>query len=640
MRSIPSIIVSAILVASCGASLSQLPSTRALKRAPSVARAPAVDPSTLYGKLIFGYQGWFACPGDGSPLGAWDHWFRGAQASAAALRVDMWPDVSELDPAERCPTPLTLPGGRPAELYSAYNTTTVERHFRWMREYELPGVFLQRFTAPLHDDAVLGFRDAVARNVRGAAEANGRVFAIMYDISGHPPRSLIEDVERDWRHLVDELRITESPRYLRHRGRPVLAIWGFGFRDRAITPSHAEALIEFFKNNPDPRYRMTLLGGVPARWRTLTQDSQSDADWARVYRSLDIVSPWTIGRIRDLPGVDQFYEDEVKHDLIETRTLGIDYMPVLFPGFSWHNMNRDAPINAIPRRGGRFYWRQVERALAAGSTMMYGAMFDEVDEGTAMFKVAASKDEVPADVSFVTLNLDGETLPTDWYLRLAREAQRRLRSAAARHFNWTGTSPAGPIAPVAGLAQLPHRLPAHVGPHVTDLGDACGHCSQREGSRTHLPALHLFPRARCRYRCTGLRAHGVRRRERRTVAVPSGVDENAPTPIDLAELLRQMVRIALDQHSTDAMREARDSPHIGLAVQRNDDVKSLGAGGLHPACQSELGQEIAQRQCGGAQHVQVLVGRIEIEDADVRPIQIRRPRRPYVRRDAVLVDDP
>jgi hypothetical protein len=41
---------------------------------------------------------------------------------------------------------------------------------------------------------------------------------------------------------------------------------------------------------------------------------------------------------------------------------------------------------------------------------------------------------VPADVSFVTLNLDGETLPTDWYLRLAREAQRRLRGAAARHF--------------------------------------------------------------------------------------------------------------------------------------------------------------------------------------------------------------
>ena len=54
-------------------------------------------------------------------------------------------------------------------------------------------------------------------------------------------------------------------------------------------------------------------------------------------------------------------------------------------------MNRDRGLQPIPRRGGRFYWRQVERALQAGSTMLYGAMFDEVDEGTAMFKVAASR---------------------------------------------------------------------------------------------------------------------------------------------------------------------------------------------------------------------------------------------------------
>jgi hypothetical protein len=89
-------------------------------------------------------------------------------------------------------------------------------------------------------------------------------------------------------------------------------------------------------------------------------------------------------------------------------------------------MNRDAPFNPIPRRGGRFYWQQVERALGAGSTMLYGAMFDEVDEGTAMFKVAATRREAPADVPTVTMDVDGESLPSDWYLRLAREAQRRL----------------------------------------------------------------------------------------------------------------------------------------------------------------------------------------------------------------------
>jgi hypothetical protein len=111
---------------------------------------------------------------------------------------------------------------------------------------------------------------------------------------------------------------------------------------------------------------------------------------------------------------------------VETDRLGLEYMPVLFPGFSWHNMNPTSPLNPIPRRGGRFYWRQVERALETGSRMIYAAMFDEVDEGTAMFKLAPTRESVPAGVAIVTLDADGEQLPNDWYLQLARDAQRRL----------------------------------------------------------------------------------------------------------------------------------------------------------------------------------------------------------------------
>jgi hypothetical protein len=422
----------------CGAAscrtVPALPPATALKTAPApgAGAAAAVDPGTLDRKLMFGYQGWFGCPEDGSPLGAWEHWFRRrVAASATTVTVDMWPDVSELGPDERCQTPLVLPDGRRAEVYSAYNPATVQRHFRWMEEYDLPGVFLQRFTGSLGNPAILGFRDAVARNVRDAAESHGRVFAIMYDISGHPRESLTEDVKRDWKYMVDTLRVTESPRYLHHRGRPVLAIWGFGFSDRPPAVEQAAALIDFFKNNPDARYRVTLMGGVPARWRTLTKDSQPDPKWAGVYRSFDILSPWTVGRFRDGRGVDRFYATEVAADLAETRRLGIDYMPVVYPGFSWHNLKGSAPVNAIPRRGGRFYWRQVARAVRAGNTMIYGAMFDEVDESTAMFKTASSPQDAPGDPPMVTLDADGETLPSDWYLRLARETQHRLRAMTA-----------------------------------------------------------------------------------------------------------------------------------------------------------------------------------------------------------------
>ena len=375
---------------------------------------------------MFGYQGWFGCPGDGSPLDTWEHWFRRGVPAAATLRVDMWPDVSELSESERCNTPLMLPDGKPAQLYSAYNARTVDRHFAWLQEFELPGVFLQRFTVRLDEKSVLGFRDGVTGNVRAASEAHGRVFAIMYDISGQSRETVVEAVERDWAHLVDTLRITDSPQYLRHHGRPVLAIWGLGFRDRSPTPEQAAELIDFFKNNPDERYRVTLLGGIPARWRTLSRDSQTEKAWTEVYRSFDILSPWTVGRFRDDESVDRFYREEVAPDLMETNRLGLEYMPVVFPGFSWHNMNPSAPSNPIPRRGGLFFWHQIERALQAGTTMVYGAMFDEVDEGTAMFKLAPTRDSVPAGLPLVTLDADGDQLPSDWYLQLARQAQQRL----------------------------------------------------------------------------------------------------------------------------------------------------------------------------------------------------------------------
>ena len=59
--------------------------------------------------------------------------------------------------------------------------------------------------------------------------------------------------------------------------------------------------------------------------------------------------------------------------------------------------------------------------------MLYNAMFDEVDEGTAMFKLAPTRDQAPDGVPIVTLDADGERLPSDFYLQLAREAQRRLQ---------------------------------------------------------------------------------------------------------------------------------------------------------------------------------------------------------------------
>jgi hypothetical protein len=72
-------------------------------------------------------------------------------------------------------------------------------------------------------------------------------------------------------------------------------------------------------------------------------------------------------------------------------------------------------------------WRQVFNSLEARAETIYAAMFDEVDEGTALFNLDTS-DRTPVGVKLVPLNGDDCTLPEDWYLRITGKAAQALRS--------------------------------------------------------------------------------------------------------------------------------------------------------------------------------------------------------------------
>jgi hypothetical protein len=387
---------------------------------------PLIDATTLQHKFLMGYQGWFACPKDGSPVNRWVHWFRSQTATAADATVDLWPDTSELQPAELFDTAMTLPGGAPARLYSAWTPATVERHFRWMRDADLDGVMLQRFSSEVADPAFFAFRNRVAMNVRAGAEKYGRVFAMMYDVSGTDAATLLDTLKSDWSYLVGTLRVTDSDRYLRHKGKPVLGLWGLGFTT-GPSAAQAQAIIDYFKNEAPAAEQVTLMGGVPSGWRTLTVDARIEPEWSAVYRSFDVLSPWSVGRYTSAAGADLFATQRIGPDLAEASAATIDYMPVVFPGFSWKNLKVTTPLNQIPRNGGAFYWHQMDNALRAGATMLYGAMFDEVDEGTALFKIAPTPAQQPAQGTFVPLDADGQSLPSDWYLRLTGAAGAILR---------------------------------------------------------------------------------------------------------------------------------------------------------------------------------------------------------------------
>jgi hypothetical protein len=388
--------------------------------------------TTLHGIHVAGYQGWFACPGDGAVGVGWGHWFRGGSdpQDPNSLAIDLWPDTSELGADERCPTAFHLPSGAPAFLFSDRNPKTVARHFAWMRQYGIDGAAMQRFVMGLAREDLRRNFDTVLGNARAGAEANHRGFFVMYDISGMRGDAALQAIEQDWPHLTGDLHLIDSPAYIFDRGKPVVGVWGLGFKDRDVTAEQAAAIIHYFRTAGVP---ISVLGGVPTAWRNLGQGSRTEPQWAAIYRSLDIISPWAVGRFPDSNGADNFARQRLSPDIVETRRLGIAYMPVVFPGFSWaHGAGRtsNSPLNLIPRRCGAFYQHQIYNAIKAGAQMLYTAMFDEINEGTAIFKLSSDQSQEPVGTDLLPLNADGcHAATNDLYLRLAGQGSRSLKKA-------------------------------------------------------------------------------------------------------------------------------------------------------------------------------------------------------------------
>jgi hypothetical protein len=385
---------------------------------------PRVDSSTLTGKVMCGYQGWFSAEGDGGNRG-YNHWTRGgARPAPGNIRVDLWPDLSEYGPDERFPTDLVHADGTRAEVFSSFRQPTVLRHFQWMQEHGIDGVFVQRFINSVQRPNHLAHNNTVLEHCREGARRHGRTYALMYDLSGFAPGQAARLIA-DWKTLLRTTRLTSDPSYLRHRGKPLLALWGCGFKDDdKARPSLADwrEILNFLKNDPESG-GLAIMLGVPSFWREQRRDSISDPALQEIIRMADVISPWTPGRYRTPAAAAQHAKEVWTPDLAWCREQRLDYLPVAFPGFSWHNMKGD-PLDAIPRLQGKFFWSQIAAAKRAGADMLYVAMFDEVDEGTAIFK-CTNQPPTGSGVKFLTY----EGLPSDHYLRLTGLAGQVMRGA-------------------------------------------------------------------------------------------------------------------------------------------------------------------------------------------------------------------
>jgi hypothetical protein len=377
--------------------------------------AAEVRHPTLTGKVVTGYQGWFRAEGDGSGLG-WVHYGRGKGFSPQAYSFDIWPDLTEFTPEERYPSPFKFSDGKTAELFSSVHPLTVRRHFRWMKDYGIDGAMLQRFAVGLGKSRGADSLDVVLRNCTEAANAEGRSLTVMYDLSGLTPDKF-PAVAADWRRLVGAGQ-TRQACAQHHQGKPLVALWGLGFKDRAPAIAEWTALLADIKATG-----AAVMLGVPTYWRTQKNDSIDDPALHGLIRQADILSPWTVGRYGDPKGAASLADKIWKPDLAWCQAERKGYLPVIFPGFSWHNLSalrgKQAQLDQIPRLGGKFFWSQAVAARAAGAQTLYVAMFDEIDEGTAIMKCGGPR---PLG-SFVDLS----DVPSDHYLWLCGQAGRMLR---------------------------------------------------------------------------------------------------------------------------------------------------------------------------------------------------------------------
>ncbi len=371
------------------------------------------------GLIMAGYQGWFNCEGDGANRG-WTHYAKNGKFEDGSCTIDYWPEMDEYEVKYK--TSLKFEDESPSYVFSSFDESTVDLHFKWMKEYGIDGVFMQRFFEVLTNPKRVIHNDKVLASALKAANKYGIAICLMYDI-GSMDDAKYKLVMEDWKHLVDDLKITDQGKkttYLFQNGKPLVAFWGISAGGRAS--GHIPEIfdiINFFKN--DPQYGgCSIHLGIPSRWRTLGSDTKGDPRLLDAIKMADVVHPWLVGRFNE-ESYEAYRKKYIIEDVNWCKENGKSYAPTVFPGFSWHNMKDDVS-DKIPRNKGEFYWKQIAGAIESGAEMLYVAMFDEIDEGTAIMKCAH---KVPIGKSvFVAIEKE---VPSDHYLWLTSMAGKMLR---------------------------------------------------------------------------------------------------------------------------------------------------------------------------------------------------------------------
>lgn len=363
-------------------------------------------------KSFAGYQIWHKA---GPKASDWVHWAYGKIPAAGYLvneNIASFPDLSEYPDSVLFATNFAnLGNGRATGLYHDPSLNIINRQMGWLQMYGLDGVAVQRFVGGIGKSVTISAESHLS-NVKTACEATGRLFYICYDLNGSDA-TIVDRIKVDWVYEIEQIRaLTSSPNYATVDGKPVVEIWGIGM-DMATVDQNA-GIINFLKSRG-----CYVIGGTKREWRT---DPKGYAD---VYKSLNSISPWTVGAYNTISGANN-YLSTMQPDKSYCDQYGIDYFPVVFPG-SGNWLSADGTFSQTDRAGGMLLWTQALNAKSIGLKSVYYAMLDEFEEGTNLINGAVDYFDIPTDQYFETFAKDGVWTSSNYYLRLGATAAKMLR---------------------------------------------------------------------------------------------------------------------------------------------------------------------------------------------------------------------
>lgn len=395
---------------------------------------------TYRGLVMAGYQGWFGAPGDGckhndAPNTKWYHYRESETFEPGVLNnsIDLWPDMSEYE--VKYDAPFYYPDGSQAQVYSAYDESSVLLHFKWMKEYGIDGVFMQRFVGEvLNNEMGKDHFDKVLQSAMKGSNQYQRAICVMYDLGGYNTsdgnyntEALLADLSELNAKYNFTNRDAGQKYYLYENGRPVVAIWGVGFPDKSpkyFSMADISNLIDRFNE-----MGFSVMLGVPTYWRVGGGDTITPLkDLTDVIKKSDIIMPWLVGRFGYASYND--HKERIAGDIKWAKENNIVYAPLCLPGATDLHMHPQYGPNE-GRYGGQYFWNQLYHSISSGAEAIYIAMFDEIDEGTAIYKVLNQKN-VPSNVptkDYWIIYKDGNTYkrnkaladselgPNDWQVK-------------------------------------------------------------------------------------------------------------------------------------------------------------------------------------------------------------------------------